>query len=69
MVSPGYISVIKDSKTLLNLIILQRDILIFIIIKYRDIWLKSEFSLRWAKYDEIVFFCFQGKFICREPVT
>ena len=69
MVFPGQILVNKDSKIFHRLFTLQRDILIFIIIKYRDIWLKSEFSLSWAKYDEVGFFDIQGKFICREPVT
>ena len=45
----------RDSKIFHKLFMLQRDILIFIIIKYRDIWLKSEFSLSLAKYDEICF--------------
>ena len=46
----------KDSKIFHRLFTLQIDILIFIIIKYRDIWLKSEFSLSLAKYEEIVLF-------------
>ena len=70
MVSPGKILVNKDSNIFYRLFTLQRDILFFfIIIKYRDIWLKSEFSLSWAKYDEFVFFDIQGKFSSREPVT
>ena len=59
----------KDSKIFHKLFMLQRDILIFVIIKCRYIWLKSEFSLSWAKYDKLCVFDIQGKFICREPVT
>ena len=60
MVFAGLTFFSKDSQTFHNFFTPQRDILIFIIIKYRDNWLKIEFCLSWAKF---VFF-FNSREVC-----
>ena len=41
----------------------ERNIIIFIVIKYHDIGLVNKISLRWTQYDQIIVFNIQGELI------